>query len=304
MIRMISLLAAGNPIEHVTNKPWEWSGYIEPLRGYVLSSHVIMLMISASILTLFTLTVAKSRSLVPSGKKYNLLEIYVLFIRDFVAKPTLHDKAYKFLPFLLTTFAFLLVNNLLGLVPIMDISHAIPGLHGSPIGGTATGNIWITGALAMFVLALVIFSGVHEQVKHFAHHGGNPVVGWLIGFFLYLWSLVPTMPTPIKIIMAPLLIVLEFGGVVVKCCVLAIRLFANMVAGHILLAVLIGFILAFTAAGLDQAASNGTFWVVMPASVLGSVAVNMLELLVAVLQAYIFTFLAAVFLGMAVNPHH
>jgi F-type H+-transporting ATPase subunit a len=285
------LVAAAGPLDHVIIKEWEWSPQL--LGGHLLSNHNIMLLFSGVLLVTIALSLSGGRAMVPRGRSYNLLEVYVVFMRDFIARPALHDKAYRFLPLLLTLFGFILFNNLLGIVPLLDISHAL-GLDDSPIGGAATGNIWVNGGLALMVFAVVIGAGIKTQVEHFVDRGKPRVLGWIFGFFLYLWSLVPSMPLPIKIAMAPLLIALEFVGVLIKCGVLAIRLFANMLAGHILLAVLFGFIIG----------AGSLIWLVAPASIVGSVALSLLELFVAFLQAYIFTFLAALFIGMAADPHH
>ena len=190
----------------------------------------------------------------------------VLFIRDQVARPTIgaHD-GDRFAPFLLSIFFFVLVCNLLGLVP----------WAGSPTGALGT-----TATLAVITFLAVVVSGSIKlgplgfwlgQVPHMD-------VPWLIGI-------------PLKI----MIFVIEVLGLVIKHFVLAMRLLANMMAGHVVLAVLVAFI----------SASAGTlaFFGVVPASVLGSVALSMLELFVAFLQAYIFAFLSGLFIGMAVHPH-
>ncbi|MHB8860983.1 MAG: F0F1 ATP synthase subunit A [Pirellulaceae bacterium] len=202
----------------------------------------------------------------PRGRLTNLLEAMVLFIRDQVARPTIgsHD-GDRFAPFLLNIFFFVLICNLLGLVP----------WAGSPTGALGT-----TAALALITFATVVVAG---SVKL------GPLGFWL--------GQVPPMDVPwaIGIVLKPLIFVLEFFGLLIKHFVLAMRLLANMMAGHVVLAVLVAFI----------SASGGTlaFFGVVPASVLGSVALSMLELFVAFLQAYIFAFLSGLFIGMAVHPH-
>ena len=290
-----TLLAAGSPIEHVADQAWKHSPVI--WGGHVLSAQIAVMMLAAILLTVVMAAAARRRAFRPVGKGYNLAEVGVVFVRDFIARPALHERTYAFLPHLLTIFYFILFCNLLGMVPLLTISHAIPAMHAVPIGGTPTGNIWTTGALAGMTFLIIVACGVAEQVKHFVHHGRSKVIGWLIGFALYLWSLVPSMPMAIKIPMAFILVPLEFMGVVAKCFALAIRLFANMSAGHILLAVLLGFI-------TTAQHSGAIVYLVGPSSILGSVAINLLELLVAVIQAFIFTFLSALFIGMAVSPHH
>ncbi len=301
MMRSISSLVASsdNPIGHVADKPWSSAPMV--WGGHVLSSQIAAMVLAALVLTVLMLLAARRRAVHPGGRGYNLLEVFVLFVRDFIARPALHESAYRFLPFLLTLFLFILFCNLIGLVPLLDISAAlagwVPALHGHPVGGTPTGNIWVTGALAGMTLLVIVGSGISGQVRRFVDQGRSPLLGWTVGFFLYLWSLVPAMPLPIKLVMMWVLIPLEFVGTIAKCFALAIRLFANMSAGHVLLAVLLLFISMASGSGAVAA-------VVTPASIAGSVAISLLELLVAFIQAFIFTFLAALFIGMSVHPHH
>ena len=148
--------------------------------------------------------------------------------------------------------------------------------------GSATGAIATTGALAIITLAVVIGAGSAK-----------------LGFLGFWKGLVPHMdlPKPIAIFLIPLMFAIELLGLLIKHFVLSVRLLANMFAGHLVLAVVIGFI-------GEKALQDSALWYgVMPASVLGAVALNMLELLVAFIQAYIFTFLTALFIGTAVHPH-
>lgn len=202
----------------------------------------------------------------PKGRAWNLLEAMVVFIRDQVARPAIgHHDADHFLPFLWTLFFFILGCNLLGLVPW---------------AGSATGALATTGALALIAFGTVVVAG---SLKLGA-----------VGFWK---AQVPHMdlPKPIAVVLIPGIFVIEVGGLFIKHFVLAVRLLANMMAGHLVLAVIVAFIAASSA--------SLAWWGVMPASVLGAVALNLLELFVAFLQAYIFTFLTALFIGMAVHPH-
>ncbi len=290
------LAAGGNPLEHILDKPWP---VVKVFGKPVLSSQIAVMIAAGVLLAVAMLAAARVRAIRPRGRGYNLIEVLVLFVRDFIARPALGAHTYRYLPFLLTLFFFILFCNLFGMVPLLDLSHGlavyVPALHGYPVGGTPTGNLFVTAALAGMTFLVVVVSGVAEQVRHFVHRGRSPALGWAIGFFLYLWSLVPPMPLPIKLAMAPLLIALEFVGVIAKCFALCIRLLANMSAGHILLAVLLMF------TGMVH---GPVAWLVTPASIAGSVAISLLELLVACIQAFIFTFLTALFVGMAVHPHH
>ena len=146
--------------------------------------------------------------------------------------------------------------------------------HG--FGGSATGNIWVTASLATCTLLMVIVNGLRLGGKHYvAHFCPGPL--WL----------------------APLLVPVEIIGLVAKMFALAVRLFANMVAGHVLLAVLMGFIsLSYVALGLAGGLGVGLIVVLV------STAFNLLEVFVAFLQAFIFTFLTTLFIGQAVNVHH
>ena len=203
----------------------------------------------------------------PRGRWWNLLESMLIFIRDEVARPAIgkHD-ADKFLPFLWTIFFFVLGCNLLGMVPWL----------GSPTGALAT-----TAALALMTFAAVISTGMEASG----------------GFLGFCKSLVPHMdlPLPLALFLLPMVFLIEVLGLFIKHFVLAVRLLANMMAGHLVLAVIVAFIAA--------AWHSPAVWGVAPASILGATALSLLELFVAFLQAYIFTFLSALFLGMAVHPH-
>lgn len=309
----IPVLASGNnPLDHIADLPWKDTlVHGAPL----LSSQIAVMIVVGLLLVVLMVSAARRRGLLPRGKGYNMVEVFVLFVRDTIARDTLHENTYRFLPFLLTLFFFILFCNLFGMLPLTNLfeavhaygeslKHANPesgwaralvfvGSH--PISGTPTSNVFVTGALAAMTFVLVIVLGVATQVKEFVHHGRNPVLGWTVGFFLYVWSLVPPLPMGIKIAMSPLLMLLELIGVVARCFALWVRLLANMSAGHILLAVLLMF---------TTMASGAMQYLVTPASILGSVAISMLELLVAFIQAFIFTFLTSVFIGMSVHPEH
>jgi F-type H+-transporting ATPase subunit a len=202
----------------------------------------------------------------PRGRFGNILEAMLLFFRDKVARPCIgHHDADRFVPFLWTLFFFILGCNLFGMVPWM----------GSPTGALGT-----TMALAVVTFLAVIGSGMMKL---------GPVAFWK--------AQVPHMdlPGPIRIFLVPMIFVIEVFGLLVKHGVLAVRLLANMMAGHVVLAVILAFIAA--------SAQSLLWWAVMPASVFGATMLSMLELFVAFLQAYIFTFLSALFIGMAVHPH-
>ncbi|MGA2619176.1 MAG: F0F1 ATP synthase subunit A [Thermoguttaceae bacterium] len=204
----------------------------------------------------------------PRGPFRNVFEAMLLFIRDEVARPAIgsHD-AQRFLPFLWTAFFFILFCNLLGIVPW---------------AGSPTGALTVTVALAGLTFCVVVGAGMGK-----------------FGPLGYLKSLVPHMHLPLVMAfwLVPMIFFIELAGLLIRHVVLAVRLLANMFAGHLVLAVMLSFILATGKMML-------VVWLgITVCSVLGSVALTFLELFVGFLQAYIFTFLAAIFIGMAVHPH-
>ncbi len=209
-----------------------------------------------SVLLVFTvfLTVSRRLQLVP-GKAQSLAEVVILFLRDEVAGQ-LHHGRERWLPFIIAVFSFILVNNLLGLVP---------GL------ASATGNINVTAALAVTVFVVVQAAGV-------ARHG---VLG-------YIGSLVPPgLPLPIAVFMLPIEIVSQFA----KPFSLAVRLFANIFAGHAVMLMLLSLIFFFKS------------YLILPLPVLGNTAVLVFEVFVAFIQAYIFTYLTTLYIATAVEGH-
>ncbi len=197
----------------------------------------------------------------------NLLETFLVFIRDEVARPCIgKEDADRFLPFLWTVFFFVLGCNLFGMLPWM---------------GSPTGALAVTAVMALLTFGAVVKVGVQK-----------------FGVAGFLKAQIPHMdlPGPVALFLVPLIFVIELLGLLIKHFVLAVRLLANMLAGHVVLAVLLGFISAAYSLGI-------VWWAVAPASVLGATALSLLELFVAFLQAYIFTFLSALFIGASVHPH-
>lgn len=202
----------------------------------------------------------------PKGLQ-SLVEMLVVFVRDSIAKPMIGEKRYeRYLPYLLTLFFFIFFCNILGLIPFF------------PAGANITGNIAVTATLAVITFLITNISGN----KHY----------WTDIFNT------PGVPAWLKIF--PLMPVVELVGVFTKPIVLMIRLFANMTAGHI---VILGFIvIIFILSNLFGMAVGGAVSVV---SVLFSVFISLLECLVAYIQAFVFTMLTALYIGMAVaEPHH
>jgi len=273
-------LAASSPLEHVVDHY-----IVKSHEGwYLLTNHMVMLMLAGLLMLLIFPAITRryrSGELVPTGTR-NFFEAIMMFIREDVAKPVLADQTDRFIPFLWTLFFFILFNNLLGLLPLEPITgpivRAITGdPHAHAIYGTATANIYVTATLAIVAFLVIQVAGIRANgVGNYSKHflGGAP------------WY------------MAPVMIPVEIMGMFVKPVALAIRLFANMTAGHILLAVLVGFTASAAALGTGALVGIG-----IPV-VIGSVAIMCLELFVAFLQAYLFTFLTALFIGQLVVHEH
>lgn len=222
-----------------------------------ITRHVLMMWIAATLLLIILPVIVHSRRRQGTNRAINFVEAIVVFIREDIFQNYLGEEGKRFEPYLLTAFFFILLCNLLGLVPG---------------AASATGNIAVTGALAVLTFLVVQISGIRQ-------HG-------LIGYFKGL------VPGGLPILLWPMMFVVELLGLLTKHFSLAIRLFANMTAGHVVIFALLGIIFMFKNL------------VVAPLPLLGAVAISMLEVLVAVLQAYIFTLLSAVFIGAAVHQKH
>ena len=202
----------------------------------------------------------------PVGRFWNVIDVMVCYIRDEVAMPGIGSSdAKRFLPFIWTIFFFVLTLNLLGMVP---------GL------GAATGSISVTAALAISVFFVVMSTGIKKM-----------------GFAGFLKAQAPHLDiNPVlKIILIPMIWGIEVFGLLIKHAVLAVRLFANMFAGHLVVGVFIAFI------GVTW--HTPLIWGVGPAVIVATIAVSILELLVAFIQAYVFAFLTSLFIGAAIHPH-
>jgi len=221
----------------------------------LVTKHVVMMWVVALFLLAVGVLAARVHRQSP-GRVGHLIEMAILFIRDEIALPNIGEHGVRFVPYLLTTFLFILFCNLLGLVPY---------------GSTPTGNISVTAGLALMAFVMIQTAGVREYglVKHLKHLVPRGVPFWLI----------------------PIMIVVEIFGMLAKPFALCIRLFANMTGGHVVILSLIGLI--FIMKSLFMA----------PVSVGFALFINVLELLVAFIQAYIFTMLTSLFIGMSVHPH-
>lgn len=287
-----ALLATSGPLDHV----YQWVYQRLPVgtsdslltpdgKITLVSNHIIMQIIAALLLILLIPRFARMRDtgdmvadLTPRGFG-NFIESICGYFRETVVRPALHEHTDRFIPYIWTAFFYILFVNLLGLLPLEPLTRGVvrsvyPHAHHG-FGGSATGNIWVTGTLAGCTLCMVVVNGFrYNGLKYIKHFFQGPIF------------------------IAPLIAVLEVVGVVAKCFALTVRLFANMVAGHVLLAVLLSFIsLSYVALGPGAATGIGIVVVLV------SVAFNLLEIFVAFLQAFIFTFLTTLFIGQAVVIH-
>jgi len=264
-----------DPLEHVKDSHLfeGHGGGLETLGlalgHYGISKQVVLFALAGIITTaMFLWRAGQVRNeRVPHGFG-NFLEMAMLFVRDQMVRPFLGEHGDSYLPVIWSFFFFILISNLLGLVPFFDFLG-----HG---GNTPTGSLWLTGALAICSFLIYHGLGIKEQ-----------------GFFPYIKNLFPHVP----IFVLPILIIVELMAHIVRPCALAIRLFANMLAGHTMIATIIGFSAVWV---------NWLHWGVGISliSYLASVALTFLELLVAVIQAFVFAFLTTVFLAGAVHPEH
>ncbi|HEY4262709.1 MAG TPA: F0F1 ATP synthase subunit A [Schlesneria sp.] len=314
-------MSASDPFHHVRDaNVWELPVFVLRLFGldsypklpvytilghqFVVTKYMVLQVVALvlSVLVFYGLARRVRGGKPVSGVWWNFWETLALFIRDQVVRPSIgiphhhddHDHGHsdahavdhhehgtrltagghakvevghpadKYLPFVWSVFFYVLFCNLLGAIPFL---------------GSPTANINVTGVLAVVTFAHVVYFGTQQS--------------GVAGFWK---SLVPSMdlPGPIAVILLPGIWLIEAGGLLIKHGVLAIRLFANIMAGHTVLGVFLGFI----------ALADGALWgIIMPASVLGQVAIGMLELFVAFLQAYVFALLASLFISAAVNPH-
>lgn len=231
-----------------------------------LSKFSVMVVISGLLLILMARFAMRNRGMVPKGVFQNGFEGLVVFVRDDMVRPAMGHHGDKFVPLFCTIFSFILIVNLAGMLPIPIV------------GGTATSNLALTGLLASIVLCVSIGGGIAAQ-----------------GFGGFLKSFIPP---GLPLLLRPMLFVLELLGFFIKHAVLAIRLFANMLAGHLVL----GAFLALIFAAGKVVAWQG-YATAIPA-VAFALFVSLLEILVCFLQAYVFTLLSVLFVGGTVHPEH
>jgi F-type H+-transporting ATPase subunit a len=228
----------------------------EKIYDFSITKNVASMLISVLIIVLIFTSIAKAYkktgvTSAPKGKQ-SFFEPLIVFVRDDIAKNNIGSKSSKFVPYLLTLFFFILINNILGMLPF---------------GANLTGNIAFT--LVLSVITLIV-TNVNGNGQYWHHLFMPPAPKWLY----------------------PILIPIELVGILTKPFALMIRLFANITAGHIIIISLVGLIFIFKSLAVS------------PISVAFALFIDVLECLVAFLQAYIFTMLTALFIGSAVADHH
>lgn len=264
MMEMKSILASASILDEIASKT------LFSIGGFHFTNHMLMISVAAILLLIvIPLSVAKIK-LVPHGAG-NAIEAICVFIREDLARPFLKEQTDKYIGFLWTLFFFILTMNMLGLVPLDRIFWLVSGGHENHLSGSPTANIWVTGALATFAFVVFHGAGIAEN-----------------GIIKYFKEFCPKVPK----IMYPFLYPLEIISSFVRLFSLAIRLFANILAGHILLGTILGFIVVYK--NMMVATASLSFTVLM----------SLMEIFVAFLQAYIFTFLTAIFMGFAIHPDH
>jgi F-type H+-transporting ATPase subunit a len=229
--------------------------------------HVVMLWIAAFLCVVMTLVALRAhnrrtREGKAPGGWGNGLEALVLYLRNEVIIPNVGHHGNGYVPYLLSLFFFILFANLLGLVPY---------------GATATGNISVTATLAIVTFIVIEIAGIRAQ-------------GWGYINTIVFWP--RDMSLGMKLFISPILTPIELIGKFTKPFALAIRLFANMVSGHVVLLALISLIFTFGS------------WFLVPAPILIALSISLLELFVAFLQAFIFTLLSSVFIGLIREGAH
>lgn len=291
--------AAGKPLDidpfhHVIDGPGieifeslNLGFHLPAIAGYQITKFHVFLALAATIVAVAMIWIGRKMATGenPRGKMWNLLESLLYFVREKIAKPGLNDEADKYVPFLTTIFLFIFLTNLLGMIPFL---------------GSATASIAVTFALALCSFVVIHVSGIQEM-----------------GFKKYMLSFIPQLHLeggPAIKFMGLLITIgmamLEYATAFIRLAVLAIRLFANMLAGHTALFMILFFIqyvsrpISDPMGGYLHESPGWLYYVIAPVSILLSVALSCLELFVAGLQAFVFTLLTSIFIGLAKHPAH
>ena len=283
----LSLLAAADPKSHVLP---------HDLFGSSWFNNHMLLGLLAAVLVLLAFSLVASRikaqddnveSYVTKGRVAQLFEVMCEFVRNQIAWPQLGKLTDKYIYYIWTVFFFVLFCNLLGMIPFGAFAALATGNQSlSHLSGTPTTNLGVTAALASISFVAIIGIGVREQgAKYFAHFAPVP------------FTPMPSNPllVPAHLLLAGFLVLLEAFGLIVKCVVLAMRLFGVMMAGHVALAAILGLIFAYNIGVAGYALGVGV--------VLGATALSLLELFIALIQAFIFTFLTVLFIAAGAAHH-
>lgn len=299
------LLAAADPVSHAVPHPLhEEPIFSVPVGGgdipalniydgvyrFFITNHLSMSLAAAVAVLLSFLYVAyriKPRgegldAYKTRGRYAQLLETMCTFIRDEVVRPNLGGLTDKYIYYIWTVFFFVLFANILGLIPFGYFLQLVTGnTHLSHWGGSATGNLSLNVMLALCSFIAILFIGIRETgLKTFLAHF-NPL-GW---------------DDPKMLVIGLPLYVLEWMGLLIKCTVLAMRLFGTMMSGHLVIAAFVGLVF------LARETSHSVAYGVEVSVIIGGIMLTLLELFVCCLQAFIFTFLTVLFISMVAHHH-
>ena len=300
------LLASADPTSHVIPHPihehplftvdMPGDGDVPALNIYngvyefFVTNHLMMTLVSA-VAVLLTFWYVSRRVRVSGeglsayqtrGRVPQVFETMCTFIRDEVVRPNLGPLTDKYIYYIWTIFFFILFANVLGLIPFGSIIYLITGNpHHTHLGGTATGNLSLNVVLAAGSFFAILYIGIRETgLKTFLAHF-NPI-GW---------------DDPKMLVIGIPLYVLEWIGLIIKCVVLAMRLFGTMMAGHLVIAAFLGLI--FMALEVSKSLAYG----VEVSVIIGGILLTLLELFICFLQAFIFTFLTVLFISLVASHH-
>ena len=262
---------AANPFDHVMDsRYWHFMYDVSWHLPLGLTKYMVLVLLAALVVGFIYIPLARRAQTgeLPRGMWWNAFESVLTYLRDNIAKPCIGHDADHYVHYVWSVFLFVLFCNLLGMIPFL---------------GSPTASFTVTLALAVCTFLFIHGSALARMgVKHYA-----------LSYFPHI-----DIPFGLGYVIIPMIAVIEFFGNIIKAGVLAVRLFANMFAGHTVLAFILFFIVAVKNSGILM------FWGVTAASVIGVTLLSLLELFVAFLQAYVFAFLTALFLGMALHPQH
>lgn len=291
-------------MRHVTDHPWPgWHVTAFGMPVTLMSSGIFTMLLVAAAMGVGIPLMARRRSIIP-GRGQSVLEVIVTFIRDGIALPALREKAYDYLPFLTTLFLFIFVMNVVGLVPLESITLMLGVEETNKIGGTPTAVATLCGGLAMMAMVKIVGTGLlraggkwrrnHPRWPAWACAAASPL--------LWFASLGPAIPGLVGKAMFFPMAALELVSALAKCAALMVRLATNMVAGHLLLAVIMWIALESLRQLVARTAFHAVY--VVPVCVVADAVLCLMEIIVAGIQAFIFTVMTALLLGMYADAGH